>query len=819
MSENRLQEVENLEKQLHVLDQQRTALLAKIENARTAKSEKIQLLGAPAFNKRPETTDEKIELFNKLFVCRSSVYPKFWKNKKGRKGYSPDCKNEWVQGVCFKPKIKCSDCTHQAFYPLDRASILKHLQGIHKIGSYAIESNDTCIFLACDFDDEGWKDDVLIYAKTARSMGIDIAIERSRSGNGAHAWIFFAAPVSAYLARQLGTLILSRAQEYRPQMDFKSYDRFFPNQDFMPKGGFGNLIALPFEKEATKSKNTLFIDHLIQPINDQWGYLANIHRLNLKELESILSKFGAIDKEDQSISPRGYSELLKVDEQLILREPSQKYSAHKNHSFQINIDSQIHISLKAIPPQVISRLKRIATFPNPEFYKLNQMRFPTYPHPRIIFSGEMTSDELLLPRGVLSTLLDKLKKMGFTNVGLKKHYPIVKKLKIRFSGKLSKIQKKAIKEIREYDFGVLVAPPGAGKTVMACQLISQRKVPTLVLVHRQPLISQWKERLLQFTTCPEKNIGIVTGTKKKPSGKIDIASLQTLSRSQYLEGLLPSYGQVLIDECHHIPAVSFESILKKISAQFVLGLTATPYRKDGLEKILYFQCGPIRHQMESIDGESLTKKVLVRETNFKMAESEGEKPPIHVIWHYLIQDKERLSLITHDIKAALKESRFPLVLSDRKEHLKMIYDELCKDKKLRPSMFMLDGSLTTKQRKDRLLKLEGQLAEGRQCCLLATASLIGEGFDFPQLDTLFLTMPISFKGRIVQYAGRLHRVYSGKKEIQIYDYVDTHCRLTLSMYKKRLLAYRSLKYNIIEPPKMIGKTINYLGQSNLGLPI
>jgi superfamily II DNA or RNA helicase len=800
--------IAELEQRLRLLDAERRALAERLELLRRSLSPHLEPLGWPAVAQVPTTAEEKVALFLSLFRCREDVFPKLWENpRKGTSGYSPACRNEWVPGKCEKPKTKCSECPNQAFLALDAEAVEAHLRGNCTVGSYAIRADDTCTFLACDFDGDGWQDGAVSYRQVGMELGIDAALERSRSGNGAHAWLFFSEPVPARLARRLGTLLLARALDRRPQISFRSFDRFFPNQDFLPKGGFGNLIALPLQRTPRERGNSVFLVSDIEPAADQWEYLARIRRLGLNDVESVLRRIAV----PEAVSVRdgtADAELsdIRADDWLLAAGDRDRGLQMAGRAVTIRVDSQLTISLDDLPPRLVGRLKRLAAFPNPEFYKLNRMRLPTYPHPRIIFSGELQTDQLVLPRGVLDAAVQVLRSAGAV-VSVQDERQRPKRLRLGFRGTLTPDQQKAVRVLRKSEFGVFVAPPGAGKTVVACALIALRKTPTLILMHRQPLVEQWRSRLTEFLDVSDREIGSVSGTKKRATGKVDIAMLQTLSRADGLGRVLPHYGQVVVDECHHIPALSFEAVLRQLPATFILGLTATPYRKDGLQKIIHFQCGPVRHEIRTADGGVLSKRVCVRETGFRTPESAGPKAPIHVIWHHLVTDVARTEMIADDVVQALLKGKVPLVISDRRDHLQSLSEEIKKQVCETPvRVFRLDGEMPLPARKRLMSELHSALEQKQKACLLSTASLIGEGFDLPALDTLFLAMPISFKGRIVQYAGRLHRLHEGKRDVEVYDYVDSHCAMALKMYRNRLRAYRDMGYAVEEPAGMVGSS-------------
>ncbi|PIR23531.1 MAG: hypothetical protein COV44_02345 [Deltaproteobacteria bacterium CG11_big_fil_rev_8_21_14_0_20_45_16] len=462
---------------------------------------------------------------------------------------------------------------------------------------------------------------------------------------------------------------------------------------------------------------------------------------------------------------------------------------------EIELNDQLYVNTQNLPPNIVASLKRSATFANPEFFKLQQMRFSTWKTPRYIFCGSTNGNQIVLPRGNLDFCKDLGEELG-GEVIIHDTRPKFRRKRIKFKGELRTDQKKAVKEMVKHDFGVLVAPPGVGKTVIGCYMIAKRKLSTLVLVHRKPLMDQWIDRIGDFLDIDPKEIGSFGGVRKKPKGKIDVAMLQTLSKLEDSSDFLSQYGQVIIDECHHIPAVSFEEVLKKIPAKYFLGLTATPIRKDGLQAILYMQCGPIRYEMEDYGAKNLQKRVLVRETNFRLDQGISEQLPIHEIWNQLVECSERTELIASDVEACINEGAFPLIISDRKEHLVKLVDAISKRLKTRAEPLLLVGDMGKKERQTIFEKIEAFTSDSKPFYVLSTGSLIGEGVDLPMLDRLILATPISFKGRLKQYVGRLHRPYDGKKSVRVYDYLDPEMGLTISMFKKRISAYRNMGYEV-----------------------
>ncbi|MEO6005260.1 MAG: DEAD/DEAH box helicase family protein [Opitutus sp.] len=733
----------------------------------------------------PRSPAEKVALFIDLFGTRRSVYPKRWENQKtGKSGYAPACDNEWWPGICEKPKIKCTECLRQRFPPLDEQSIEGHLRGAHTLGVYAIATDDTCRFLAADFDGEGWAEDALSYRDAGERVGVAVAIERSRSGNGAHAWIFFAEPVPAVLARRLGSILVARASAMRPALSLGAYDRLFPNQDFLPPGGFGNLIALPLAMMPRKQGNTLFVDAHMQPFDDQWNFLAGLPRITRGELERILGKIAPLSALTPPSQNGSASEdfALQCDAAVLDLSHPPIRSGMLSGEVTVRLDAQIHLS-RSLPAAVLAGLKRLATFPNPVFHEKLRLRFPTFDTPRFLFAGEWHPDRLVLPRGVLDRCCSLVESAGGTVV-LQDLRQIGSRVKWKFQGELRIEQEAAVRKLLAEDNGVLCAPPGAGKTVMGCAMIARARTSVLILVHRSVLLDQWRETAMRFLGLKRKEIGLWRSQSPRLTRRLDIAMLPSLARTENLADAMSGYGLVIVDECHHVPATSFEVVLKSCPSRRIYGLTATPSRKDRLEKLLFAQCGSIKHTVVAADanGEKIAK---VRHTNVALPPDAGHRPPIHVFWEALVQDENRIAVIVTDLEACVAMARSPLVLADRKAYLDRL-EHAFTSRKTGTACFRLDGQLGKKARSEILRQIEECYDGGKTFVLFATASLTGEGFDPPQLDTLVLSMPLSFKGRLIPYAGRLNRTHESKGDSLIFDYLDGNHALTNAMLRRRL---------------------------------
>lgn len=733
---------------------------------------------------------KKIQLFMSLFKGRSDICAKRWRNKPG---YSPYCFNDFKLGICNKPKIKCSECKHSDFAPLDEERIEGHLLGKYVLGLYPMTVNDTCFLLAMDFDESTWYEDVKVVMKVCNENNISVYAERSRSGKGCHLWFFFEDEIKASSARKFGTIILNLAMEECGSINFSSYDRLFPSQDFLQKDGFGNLIALPLQKQVREQGNSVFIDVNLKEIDDQWHYLSQIKKISEKEVLGICKNYKLKDMETDL-------ETSKVDNRYI--------SITKGDFPEILVlekSKGIKVSKDGLSSKGLLQLRKLASYGNPEFYAKQAMRQSTYGIPRVTAVYDEDDGSINLPRGIESELLDLLEKNDINYIVKDIRYE-GKQLEIKFDGQLTDRQDKAFQELVLYNEGVLSATTGFGKTVIGARIIAEKRRPTLILVHTKELARQWKERLEQFLQIDEvvekgkKNksvIGQLGGGKKELFGIVDIAIMQSMfERDKSVKQIISNYGLIIVDECHHISATNFSRIISSAGAKYVYGLTATPIRKDGHHPIIFMHCGPIRYKVDA------RKEALLREfEHYIIPRFTSTRMPIfksHNEWHIselyqrIFESKHRNELIVADIVKSINAGRNPLVLTERKGHIDQLV-QLMEDMDF--EVIILSGDLKIKERKESLRKI-ASLKDEDKFVIVATGKLIGEGFDEARLDTLFMAMPIAWKGTIAQYAGRLHRNYKGKNEVLIYDYVDVHIPVLERMYHKRLTAYRSLGYRL-----------------------
>ena len=795
---------------------ERQQLLERIKELEAENTELRKRLGEDVTptEKKPTamqnlSLQEKVDLFRSLFKGREDVFARRWYSKtSGKAGYQPVCQNEWTP-MCDKRTFKCADCPNRHFSPLTDNDIYRHLEGKDAdgrdvIGLYVLNEDNTCHLLCTDFDDKncehGYKNDVLAFIDVCRSWNIPCSVERSRSGNGAHVWIFFDNPVLAVKARRLGNAILTEAMSRNGKISFKSYDRFFPNQDTMPEGGLGNLVALPLQGNARKHGNSVFVDENFEPYPDQWEFLLNVGKLSEQLLEDILKKTA-------NIQPLG--ELSKTSESKPWETPMPKEIGRSDFSSEVIIirSNMLYIPLNQLSSKVLNHLKRIASFRNPEFYSKQALRLSTYQTPRIISCADIDDEYLALPRGFEDAVIALLREKDVP-YRIEDKCNHGKPISVQFNGVLRDNQQEAVNVLASNSNGVLSATTAFGKTVTAIGLIAKHGVNTLVLVHTKALLDQWVKALEQFLTIdtiPEENerkrkrrkplspIGTLSSTGNKLHGIIDIALMQSCISDNEVKTFVKEYGMVIADECHHVSAVNFEQILKTVNARYVYGLTATPIRKDGHQPIIFMQCGPIRYSADAkaqMLSQSFERLLVPRFTPFRPIV--GSDLSYTKVAQQLAEDEYRNLFIVKDVIEVLKEGRSPIILTSRTSHVSILAELL---KPHCPNVITLIGSESTKDKRQKMEHLQS-IPSSEQLVIVATGKYVGEGFDYARLDMLFLVSPVAWKGIVAQYAGRLHREYEGKQDVQIYDYIDIRVPVCESMYRKRLKGYASIGYRI-----------------------
>ncbi len=739
----------------------------------------------------------KIALFRALFRGREDVFAVRWQSKAGRSGYSPACAHEWDRALCAKPAVKCADCPQRALLRVTDDVVRDHLTGRRTVGCYPLLADDTCLFLAVDFDKAEWRRDVSAFTAVCSEHDVPASVEISRSGDGAHVWLFFSEPVEAVAARRLGTALLTRTTARRHEVGLDSYDRLFPGQDTLPNGGFGNLIALPLQREPRDAGRSVFVDAELQPAHDQWAFLASVRRMTRADVMDAIS--GVLAGDD----PLGARIAVDddVEEPWLLppsgRRPESPPAGPFPAAIELVSSNLVYVPAEDLPQTLLDRLVRLAAFDNPEFYRAQAMRLPTFAKPRIISCAEEVSGYIALPRGCLEPALELLESLGIA-ARVRDEREAGRPLTATFVGHLTPQQLEAAEAIAAHDIGVLSAATAFGKTVVAAWLIAARGTNTLVLVHRRQLMDQWRERLAAFLERPIGAIGAVGGGRARATGDLDVAVIQSLNRRGSVADLVAEYGQVIVDECHHVSAFSFEQLMRQVHARYVVGLTATPTRRDGHHPIITMQCGPIRYRTDAralAESRPFTHTVITRDTAFSLPAAEGE-PGIQAVYAALAADDERNELILADIRAALASGRSPLVLTQRTDHRDRLAEELRRSVE---HVFVISGGMSTRRRHDVATQLAETPADAPRV-LVATGRCVGEGFDDPRLDTLHLAMPVAWRGTLQQYAGRLHRQHTGKTDVVVYDYVDRLVPVLARMHQKRLAGYRAMGYSVDIPP-------------------
>lgn len=749
--------------------------------------------------------EEKVALFRRVFRGREDVFARRWHSgATGKSGYQPVCRNEWVRPLCDKKKYKCSDCPNRQFESLSYQYLYNHLagkdiDGCDVIGLYALLEDGTCYFLCADFDDKscehGYKEDVLAFVAVCDEWHIPVSIERSRSGNGAHVWAFFTDAVPAAKARRLGYALLHEAMNRSGRISFKSYDRFLPNQDQLSEGGLGNLIALPLQGQARKRGNAVFVDRNFQAYSNQWAYLSSIQTISLSVIDSTLQahqtpiEFSRTSEGHPWETPS--TEVLRKED-------------FPSHLTPVRSD-RFYLPLHELSGKTIHFLRRLASFRNPEFFKRQAMRFSTYATPRIISCAEVEDNYIALPRGCEDAVASLLNDYGVSYVVDDKTVS-GSPINISFNGHLYARQQEAVEMMLRHRNGVLCATTAFGKTVTAIGLIAHLKVSTLILVHTKALQTQWVEKLYEFLSLSYPDLEMsrrrgrhktfsLIGSGKERHGIIDVATFQSCISDQTVQESIRQYGLVIVDECHHVSAVSFEQVLKSVKARYVYGLTATPIRKDGLQPIIFMQCGPIRYQSDAQDQmahQTFRRLLRNRFTTFHPVDT--ERSSYTSLQKELAEDEARNQQIVEDVVAASLAGRTPIVITTLRSHVKALADLLSKKV---AHVVQLIGTDTGRHKRLTMEQMKA-LPATDSLVVIATGKYIGEGFDFPRLDTLFLAMPISWKGIVAQYAGRLHRSYDGKETVQIYDYIDIRHPVCEKMYRRRLKGYASIGYKVYE---------------------
>jgi len=757
--------------------------------------------------------------FFSMFWGRQDVYAK--RSKKG--AYFPQCKNRW-QDICPKQQRQkkfCEDCELKSWERLTPDIILSHLNGYREdgtdvIGVYPLHSDGTCRFLVFDFDnhekgsgendfannDNEWHDEVEALRLICKVNGIDALVERSRSGRGAHLWILFSKPIAATIARNFGFLLLDKGASSVNLKSFKYYDRMYPSQDV--SSSIGNLIALPLQGQAVKKGNSVFVDENWNAYPNQLNHLFATHKLMPKEVESKINEWQfdlTVSVISSDYSKSKYRPKPWNREQRLC-------SADVVGTLSIVLADGIYVDALNINPRLQNQIRCMATIDNPIFHKNKRLGYSNYYNFSSIYLGADKNGYINIPRGLLEKLVQACEEAGI-NYSIDDQRERGKPIRCSFNGTLKDKQDIAAETMLNHDIGILSAATAFGKTVVCSYLITMRKVNTLILVDKTNLLSQWAKELESFIHCDESLpeyktktgrvkkrssvIGSLSGSKDTLTGIIDVAMVGSIYRKGDFHERLGTYGMVIMDECHHAASATCQAILRKVNAKYVYGVSATPIRSDNLDKINFMYLGPIRHKYTALEraaDQGIDHIVIPRFT--RVTAVTHNQDDINSSYKLIAESKVRNEQIINDVQKCIREHRTPVVLTRFKEHAKLIYDRLLNDAK---NVFIMYGDNTPKENdriKEQLLSIP--LSESQ--ILVATGQIIGEGFNFPRLDTLMLAAPVSFAGRLEQYVGRLNRDFDGKNDVIVYDYVDSHLPVFNSMFQKRLKTYKKIGFEL-----------------------
>ena len=766
-------------------------------------------------------TEDLAKRFFAMFWGREDVYAKRGKNG----GYFPQCDNRWNDALCPKQRGKkmfCDDCENTKWTRLDLKKIVSHLvgnkeDGTDVLGVYPLLPDGTCRFIVFDFDnhekdaektdfantDDAWHDEVNALRKMCEQNGIKSLVERSRSGRGAHVWIFFKRPIAASLARNFGFLLLDKGSAFINMKSFHYYDRMYPSQDVASR--IGNLIALPLQGQALKNGNSAFVDENWNAYPDQWKVLLEeTEKLSPEDIEKYVSKWQVELAEARGMLANSVAENRPKP----WKKKEGFTKADVVGKVHLVLSNGVYVDTLNLMPRLQNQIRSMAAFDNPEFYKNKRLGYSNYYNFSAVYLGKDVDGYIRIPRGLKESIIEECEKAGI-GIDITDMREKGRPIRVSFNGDLRTQQDLAAQKLLSYTEGVLSAATAFGKTVVCSYLISQRKMNTLVLLQSKDLLNQWVDELNKFLDIKEESpeyetktgrkkkresvIGILHGSKNTLTGIVDVAMVGSMYSKGKFNELINSYGMVIMDECHHAASNTSMELLQKIDAKYVYGVSATPKRGDNLDKIIYMMLGPQRHKftaLERAEVQGIGHYFVPRYT--RVVDTDESKDDINRAYGLISSSNVRNEMITSDVRECITAGHTPVILTKYKEHAKLLYDEL---QGSADHVFILYGDNTDKENAEIRVSLKA-VPKDESLILVATGQKIGEGFDFPRLDVLMLAAPVSFEGRLEQYVGRLNRDYEGKEAVFVYDYIDSHIRYFDNMYAKRLRTYRKTGFTL-----------------------
>ena len=787
----------------------------------------------------PSFITEKMAVrFFSMFWGREDVYAK--RGKKG--GYFPQCDNRWNSSLCPKQqgkKIFCNECEHKKWTKVSARKIIAHLignkeDGSDVIGVYPLLPDGKCRFIVFDFDnhekgaeatdfaniDDEWHKEVDALRKICIINGIKPLVERSRSGRGAHVWIFFKKAIPAGVARNFGFLLLDKGSASINLKSFHYYDRMYPSQDVA--NGIGNLIALPLQGQALKNGNSAFIDENWNAYPNQWDILFNnTEKLSIKEIEQYMGKW----REELAENKEKVYDADRYTRPKPWRKKCEFFKEDVVGKIHIVLSNGIYIDTLNLMPRIQNQIRSLAAFDNPEFYKNKRLGYSNYYNFSAVYLGKDIDGYIQIPRGLREKIIEECEKAGIP-IDVSDEREIGHPIRVDFKGDLRTQQELAAEKLLSHSDGVLSAATAFGKTVVCSYLIAERKVNTLILLQSKDLLNQWIDELNKFLEIREEPpeyitktgrkkkrqdvIGVLHGNKNTLTGIIDVAMVGSMYKKGEFNDLVNSYGMVIMDECHHAASKTSIELLQKINAKYVYGVSATPKRGDDLDKIIYMLLGPLRHKFTSLERaqeQGIGHYFIPRYT--RVVDNIESKNDINKAYNLISDSKVRNEMIIEDVRSCVNKKQTPVILTRFKDHAKYLYDGL---KNMADHVFLLYGDNSDKKNADIRAELK-KIPQDETLILIATGQKIGEGFDFPRLDVLMLAAPVSFEGRLEQYVGRLNRDYEGKEAVYVYDYIDSHIRFFDRMYAKRLRTYKKIGFSIWTEDKQPKQTINAIYDS------